>query len=141
MKSIDEMTAQELRVEIAKERGYTAEPVVFSKNCTRIDDTNYYALKLDGVECDDSIWLSPNDCFSYDTPDVSSDIADAFELVEDMNIHGYTVNIQIDHNGTTVFVKERGIVTGEIRIDATFSKITPEAISRAWLKWKRGKNE
>jgi len=70
----------------------------------------------------------------YD-PDYSNDIVIAWKLVEEMNRHCWTVNVQFEAGGITVFVTERGAVSNQSKKIWEFGDTAPIAICRAWLIW------
>ena len=120
-KQILEMTPEQLRKNIAVQIGYHEDE--------DDDDLSWILLDKAGHLLDI--------CSVYDLPDYSHDIAVAWKLVEGMNDHCWTVNIQREANGATVFVTERGAVTHEAKKIWEFGETAPIAICRAWLMWKK----
>ena len=123
------MTHDQLRVEIARDRGYTVCAAKFF---------DVFELILDGRV----LAISSNKQNAWhNTPNWPTSIADTWELVEDVNAHGYTVNIQIDHTGVTAYFTERGAISIEPVHFMEYGNTASIAICRVWLLWNEERKE
>lgn len=127
MNRINEMNAQELQDEVIEKLGYCMD----SQGIWYKHDKNYKDMPLSKGQFFGSY---------YNIPYYPSDIAAAWELVEEMK-----------NNKCYVYLNYHPTPKWECKIKDTDSfdygwhegtaDTAPIAICRAWLKWKRGKNE
>lgn len=117
MKEIDELSIEELRLEIAKAKGWTP------------PGNLPWRWRL-GKKLVDS------------TPDWwPLDIADAWELVEEMGSEDWSMTIEKLPNRPQEIICRvfQPMVSGHSIL--AFADTAPLAISRLWLKWQRAKGE
>jgi hypothetical protein len=134
MKSIDEMTPEEIRQEIAERRGWSY--VVVSHKYTALPDGKL----SEGIPIYGYIF---NGGVSY-PPDWPASIAAAWELVDDMDNNGKWVQMRtpfID-DGYWCGCTPKGITGWNGTPDLWMNAPTaPLAICKAWLAWKRSEEK
>lgn len=125
MDDIMRMEPDELRMVIAKDKGYTLEP---HRNCS----------------CGTQTWyLNDVICLAQEVPHWSTDIADAWELVEEMADQG-DLFIESWKDGEW-FIANHPFSANPRGLASCDGKTTGKrdiclAICRAWLAWNDGKN-
>lgn len=123
MKSINEMTPDEIRIEIAERLGWSGKEVL--------------------GEC--FIFRDPKGHTKPDYPNWPTDIAAAWGLVEEIEKRGDGYLMSDIHYGDGRVRQELLIyspVGGQaITVDRAESDTAPLAICKCWLQWKRGQNE
>lgn len=112
---IMQMTPERLRIEIARRKGLLR-------------------------PTEDGDWLIITHGYGT-TADWPTSIADVWELVEDVNTHGYTVNIQVDYAGATAYFTERGAISREPVCFVEYGNTVPLAVCRIWLLWDEERKE
>lgn len=129
-RDIMQMTPAELREAIAKAKGYECKHGYMDKAC--INPKDY--------------WVTPEGRLTSVLPDWPTDIADAWNLVEEIRAHGDEIRLDTDRNGsgedviTVVALRFRGDGRGTGWNSVAIAEApTPAlAICRAWLMWKDG---
>lgn len=93
--------------------------------------------KIGSVKLAATAWFDKyGECVGPVLPHWPTSIADAWKLAEEINTHGYTVNVQIDHTGAVVYITERGTINSDDAIRVVeYGACAPLAISRAYLMW------
>lgn len=120
------MTDEELRVEVAKAKGY---PYPYDKYRVPVPKPIMFTAPIDAQPIPDFR------VEEREVPDYPHDITAAYELVREMNHNGWTVNVQSDYTGCTVYVTERGVIIGEPKMVVEYAETAPRAITRAYLAW------
>lgn len=143
--NIDEMTAEELRLEIAKAQGWG---MYLNASIQILQLTNdpgrkrYFEDQMNGclpVGASEIIAFFPNNLnewFDYwKLPNWPADISAAWKLVEEMHEKGYGVNIYARDGVYSCEITSPDHMCKQLFYE--FADTAPLAICRAYLKWKQ----
>lgn len=126
---IHALTDDELRKAIAEERGWK---VWFVGNGSDVALPPDMILPNSFVVVDG--WKDAR--FMPDAPNWPADIADAWELVDEINDYCWTVNIQLDQYSVKAYLTERGAIAREPKMIVASADTAPRAIAEAWLMYR-----